>query len=152
MKGIAQDLGEEAVAEHALVVVEADIGPRLAEVGAGEIGEAENEKDDSRQEEEDDDEHGARGHKVERVERGAEGGFLDAGLAQQDEGADQKQQQRDEGDRKSPLGLDGYFFLLGYFLRGGECAPHGYGRGYADEEGEEALPWGGTAREQVQRP
>ena len=52
LESIAQDLGEEAVAEHALVIVEADIGPRFAEVGAGEIGQAEDEKDDGRKKEE----------------------------------------------------------------------------------------------------
>ena len=152
MKGIAQDLGEEAVAEHALVIVEADIGPGLAEVGAGEIGQAEDEEDDGRQKEKDDDQHGARRHEVERVERGAEGRFLAAGLPQQDEAADEEQQQRKEGKRQSPLRLHIHLLLLRDFLGGGECAPYGYGRGYADEEGEEALPGSRTARQQVERP
>ena len=102
--------------------------------------------------EEDDDEKGARRHEIECIEGGAEGGLTIAGFAQQDEGADEEEQQRDEGNRQPQLGLYGHLLLVGDFLGGGERAPHGNGRGCADQDGEETMPGRGAARQQIDRP
>ena len=61
---IAKDFGEEWVAEHPLIVVQADKIPGVIEVGAGQIRHAEEEKQDRGDEEKDRDQDRGWAHKA----------------------------------------------------------------------------------------